>query len=55
MEVVKYNYSASLDEFFGMSVQSMFTNEAEFLGIMDSMVKESKHCWINGFCLGNRR
>ncbi|WP_077303019.1 signal peptide peptidase SppA [Virgibacillus pantothenticus] len=40
VEVVKYNYSASLDEFFGMSVQSMFTNEAEFLGVMD-MVRES--------------
>ncbi|SHH64783.1 signal peptide peptidase SppA [Virgibacillus chiguensis] len=40
VQVVKYNYAAGFNEWLGMSVQSMFTDEAEFLGIMD-MIRQS--------------
>ncbi|MEF2293899.1 signal peptide peptidase SppA [Virgibacillus dokdonensis] len=40
VQVVKYNYATGFNEWLGMSVQSMFTDEAEFLGIMD-MIRQS--------------
>ncbi|WP_077706302.1 MULTISPECIES: signal peptide peptidase SppA [Virgibacillus] len=40
VQVVKYNHAAGFNEWLGMSVQSMFTDEAEFLGIMD-MIRQS--------------